>query len=225
MNKGALQPDTLQLHELDFRDLYERWAQGAGPYTCFISKANFVSLKHYPNFALRQPKLGANRLFRQVESSLQNAGTAHLAVFDIPARAGMRLAYLLQNHLQIKPVLTFLCPLHPFGLVGGSDYINALIGYGLALKPVEPQGYALILDSQRYRTRVSKRILHERFNNQYELGPDNLPSIEMLNALSISRMSFYHLEPVMEDAAAYAQHLIQNKMELVEIVLSKTDLQ
>jgi hypothetical protein len=224
MNKEIRQPGTL--HEIDFRDLYERWAQGAGPFTCFFSKANFVSLKHYPDIALRQPQLQSTRLFRQIGPSLQDAGTAHLALIDIPARSGMRLACLLQNRLQIKPILTFLCPLHPFGLVGGDSYINDLASYGLALKPVdEVKGFAFILDSQRYRTRVSKRTLRDRFNNQYELGPDHLPSVDMLNALAISRVSFYHLEPVMEDAAAYALHLKQNHMELEEYILSKTDLQ
>lgn len=218
-----MSPGNLQ--ELDFRNIYERWAQGAGPFTCFISKANFVSLKHYPDFALQQPKLQENRLFRRVGPLLHNAGTSNLAIFDIPARTGMRLAYLLQNHLHIKPVLTYLCPLHPFGLVGSRDYINALVGYGLALKPVEPQGYALILDSQRYRSRVSNKTLRNRFNNQYELGPDNLPSVEMLNALVCTRISFYHLEPVMEDTAAYIEHLGRHKIELEETVLSKTDLQ
>ncbi|MEN6389860.1 MAG: hypothetical protein ABFD04_05540 [Syntrophomonas sp.] len=223
MNNGAGQPDTL--HEIDFRSLFERWAEGSGPFTCFFSKANFVSLKHYPDFSLRQPKHQANRLFRLVGPSLQNAGPAHLAIFDIPARAGIRLACLLQNRLQIKPILTFLCPLHPHGLVGGSNYVNDLAVYGLALKPVEAKGFAFILDSRRYRTRVTQRTLKERFNNQYELGPDNLPGVEMLNALSISQVSFYHLEPAMEDAAAYVQHLRQNNIELDELIISKTDLQ
>lgn len=215
-------PNTL--HEIDFRDLYERWAGGSGPFACFFSKSNFISLKHYPDFALKQPNLHTNRFLRQIGLSLQNAGPGNLAIIDIPARAGMRLACLLQNHLRIKPVLTFLCPLHPFGLVGGNSYVSDLVGYGLELKPVEAKGFAFILDSQRYRTRVSERTLKDRFNNQYELGPDNLPGVEMLNALAISRVSFYHLEPVMEDAAAYVQHLKQNYIEIDETIISKTDL-
>lgn len=223
MNREAGKPEKLQ--EIDFRELYERWAEGAGPFTCFFSKANFVSLKHYPDFTLRQPKLQASRLFRQVEPSLKDLGKTHLALIDVPARAGMRLACLMQNRLQIKPVFIFLCPLHPFGLVGGNGYVNDLAGYGLALKPAAAKGFALILDSQRYRTRVSRKTLRERFNNQYELGPDNLPSVDMLNALAVSRVSFYHLEPAMEDSAAYALHLKQNDIEIDEIILSKTDLQ
>lgn len=212
------------LHEVDFRALYERWAQGAGPFTCFFSKSNFVSLKHYPDFTLKGPKLQSNRLFRRVEASLQDAGPAHLAIIDIPARAGMRLAYLLQNRLQIKPILTFLCPLHPFGLVGGNNYVNDLVGYGLVLKPAEFQQFAFILDSGRYRIRVSPKTLRDRFNNQYELGPDHLPGVDMLNALAITRVSFYHLEPSMDDAAAYVQHLRQNGIELIEAILPNTDL-
>lgn len=205
-----------RLSEIDFQELYARWVQGAGPFACFVRKTNFVSLKHYDDFVLRPKTLRKNPLFKNLQSQLKALDPERILMFDIPAVQGMQLACLLQNHLGIKPILTYISPLHSHGLVGGDDYVNALISYGFLLKPVEPQTYVLILDSERYRTRISKQVLRRKFNNQYELTADDLPSAEMLGAIGYRQVCFYRRGVLKEDIAAYLQYLKENHIKVVE---------
>lgn len=210
----------MYLHEIDFQDIFRKWAEGAGPFRCFIRKTNFVSLKHYDSFLLKPVDKRKSRLYKYVCPDLSSMSGRHLAVFDIPAVAGMRLGYLVQKHLRKKPVLTYSSPLHSHGMVGGRNYVNALVGYGEALEKVNPQGYIFILDCRRYLQRVSRRTLMNKFNNQYELTADDLPSIEMLKALDYSEVSFYHRGRVLDDSRAYLQYLRESGMSVKEIDLN-----
>lgn len=205
--------------EIDLQDLYTRWLEGAGPFACFVRKTNFVSLKHYEDFVLQHVKVRKSTWFKQLQPLLQQPAADRLFLFDIPAEDGMRLGYLLQNHLSIKPVLTFISPLHNHGLVGGKSYVNALVGYGLLLKPIQARSYAFILDSQRYRSSVSSQILRRRFNNQYELTADDLPSVEMLQALGYCQVNLFRQEESKEDIAAYLQYLRENHLAVEETLL------
>ncbi len=199
--------DTKTLQAVDCRELYRRWAQGAGPFECFIRKSNFVSLQHYPEFVLKPVNKQKSRLFRQLAPELQTMTAQQLVIFDIPAVAGMRLAYLVQTHLNKKPVLVYSSPLHPNGLIGGEPYVNALVGYGEALEPCKPGGYVFILDCHRFRKSLSKKTLLDRFNNQYEITADDLPGIDMLQVLGFSHVMFYHRGELRDDTNAYLEYL------------------
>jgi len=203
-----------RLLQIDLPDVYARWVQGAGPFACFVRKTNFVSLKHYRDFELRPVSINASSLFKYLLAQLEQLERDHLVLLDIPAVEGMRLGFLLQNRLKLKPILTYVSPLHTHGLVGGDRYANALIAYGLLLNPVEPQGYVLIMDNQRYLAKVSQRLLRRRFNNQYELTADDLPSLDMLRALGYGRVTLYHRGETKEDVAAYLQYLGENMIQM-----------
>lgn len=213
--------NKMKLSQVDLPALYEQWVQGAGPFACFVRKTNFVSLKHYRDFDLQPVVVGKSNLFKQLEPELRQITADHLLLFDITAVEGMRLGYLLQNRLQIKPILTYVSPLHTFGLVGGDRYVNALIGYGLRLEPVQPRAYVFVLDRQRYRSSVSRQLLQKRFNNQYELTADDLPNIDMLQDLGYKRVSLYRQRDAKDDVKAYLQYLQEQRFEVVEIEISK----
>lgn len=198
------------LEQIDLPDLYARWLQGADYFACFVRKTNFVSLKHYRDFVLRPVTLQPSRLYKYLLPHLKQLDSDHLILLDIPAVEGMRLGFLLQNRLRLKPILTYVSPLHAHGLVGGDRYVNALIGYGHLLKPVVPQGFVFILDSQRYKSTVSQRLLRLKFNNQYELSADDLPSLEMLRALEYKRVTLYRWGETKDDVAAYLHYLQKN---------------
>jgi|GEM_PF-756699 len=205
-----------RLSQIDLPDVFAHWVQGAGPFTCFVRKTNFVSLKHYRDFALRPVATNTSRLYKYLLPHLERLEPNHLILLDIPAVEGMRLGYLLQEHLRLKPILTFVSPLHTHGLVGGDRYVNAIIAYGLLLNPVKPQGFVLILDNQRYLSTVNPNLLHRRFNNQYELTSDDLPSLEMLKALAYGRVTLYHWGEPKEDVGAYLQYLKDNLIQVEE---------
>jgi len=206
-----------RLLQIDLPDVFAHWVQGAGPFTCFVRKTNFVSLKHYRDFALRPVPIKAGRLYKYLLPRLERLEPDHLVLLDIPAVEGIRLGYLLQERLRLKPILTFVSPLHTHGLVGGDRYVNALIAYGLLLNPVKPQGFVLILDNQRYLSTVSQGLLRRKFNNQYELTSDDLPSLEMLKALGYSRVTLYHWGEPKEDVGAYLQYLKDNMIQVEEL--------
>ncbi len=211
----------LRLADIDLKELYTRWVEGAGPFTCFVRKTNFVSLKHYADFDLQPVAVRKSLLFKELQLQLQQLAAGRLMLFDIPAVDGMRLAYLMQNYLDIKPILTYISPLHSQGLVGGNRYVNALVAYGFLLKPIEPRAYVFILDSQRYRSELSPQILRRRFNNQYELTADDLPSVEMLMTLGYSQVSLYHQEACKDDMVAYLQYLKDNNIAVEQHVICK----
>jgi len=213
--------EETRLLQIDLPDVYARWAQGAGPFACFVRKTNLVSLKHYRDFALQPVATNKSRLYKFLLPQLEQLEPNHLFLFDVPAVEGMRLGYLLQQYLRIKPILTYASPLHTHGLVGGNRYVNALIAYGLLLNPVEPRGFVLILDIQRFKSTVSQSLLRRKFNNQYELNADDLPSLEMLRALGYKRVTLYRIGETKEDIASYLQYLKDHRLHVEEWEITK----
>ena len=214
MESRCLVMSVETLKKQGLREIYRGWVQGAGPFECFVRKANFVSLQHYPDFKLQPVSQTESRLFKAVKARLEKAEGRSLFLIEAGAPEGIRLGYLLQQRMNIKPVLTFGGPLHPHGIVGGESYISALVGYGKMLSPVNPVGYAFILDRQRYREKLSQRMLRQRFNNQYELSQDDLPSVEMLNHLGYQKLVVLsHHEPRV-DLLSYLQYLRDNHFKV-----------
>lgn len=74
---------------------------------------------------------------------------------------------MLQNNLDIKPILTFNILFHPYGLIGNEDFISNLLLYGNKLTTIDPKGYVFILDNERYLSE-SDGTEENFFNNQYE---------------------------------------------------------
>lgn len=182
--------ETLDRYNL--RQLYQNWVEGAGPFECFVRKTNFVSLRHYPDIPIRQLSTRASKFFQRISPQLALPGDNWLNLVDLPGIEAIRVGFLLQQKLKLKPVLTFSSPLHPYGLVGGDRYVNSLVYYGSQLTPIQPRGYVLILDSGRYREQLSPKQIRRSFNNQYELTADDLPSLEMLDFLSIKGIRVFN---------------------------------
>ncbi|NPV92991.1 MAG: hypothetical protein HPY50_19665 [Firmicutes bacterium] len=203
-----------RLKQQDLRVIYRSWAQGAGPFECFVRKPNFVSLQHYPDFELQPVPQTESRLYKDVRSLVKGAESGSLFLIETSAAEGIRLGYLLQQRMRVKPILTFGSPLHPYGIVGGERYISALLGYGRLLTPIDPVGYAFILDRQRYREKLSRRMLRQRFNNQYELSQDDLPSIEMLKHLGYQKLVAISRHEPKIDLLSYLQYLRDNHFKV-----------
>jgi len=199
-----------RLSEVDVRAAWRKWARGSGPFRCFFRSTNFVSLRHYPDFALAAPALEPCRLFRAIEElAASGAGEGlPLCLLDLPAVDSMRVAALLQNRHGLKALLTFNSPLHPRGLVGGEAYISALLGYAELLEERSARGYVFVLDRGRFGE-YGDDDYRAFFNNQYELVDEDLPSVEMLRALSVDRAVLITAGPPMADAAGYVEYLTQ----------------
>ncbi|GLC29294.1 hypothetical protein [Clostridium omnivorum] len=202
------------LKEVDLLKIYNKWADGLGPFRCFLRATNFVSLKHYPDFQLNDIELTEGDSFEILEDIIDKYDIKTTLYFiDIPAVKGIKLGLYIQKLLNIKPILIFNNPLHPYGIVGDKDYISRLIGYGELLEKIEPSGFAFILDNYRYKE-CSDDELKCYFNNQYELTEDDLPYHYMLEELGFKRVVYIYKDEVKEDIAYYLDYLKHNSIEV-----------
>ncbi|MCE1246965.1 MAG: hypothetical protein LWY06_09990 [Firmicutes bacterium] len=215
----------MKLSETDIRGIYRKWRYGAGPFRCFFRASNFISLKHYPDFILDEPvsEMADLRSVQDGKDESASAGIADLVksvlsvvekydrtttlfFIDLPGTESIITAYFLRKILKIKPVPVFGNPLHPFGLIGGKKYISALLGYGKLLDNTEGQGYAFIMDWNRYGD-YSDDDYKKFFNNQYELIDEDLPSVEMLKELGYNKVVAVCVNNMKEDCEAYLKYL------------------
>ena len=196
-----------KLSDIDLYKIYTKWFQGCGHFRCFFRATNFVSLKHYPDFVLKRVSYGKGKLFDRLIKIIDGYDKkTTFFIIDLPGEQSIKMAYLLQNRNNIKSVLTFNSPLHPLGFVGGEDYISMLLGYGEKLEHVNPEGYAFILDENRYVQHNEEEFL-KRFNNQYVLVDEALPSEKMLRSLGFENVLFISRNLELEDISDYLRYL------------------
>ena len=204
------------LKDYDVRKIYRRWREGTGPFRCFFRATNFVSLKHYPDFPVSGVPVDQDPFYHKIDAIVLLCDPkTTLMIMDFPALEGIKTAYLLHKYRRIKTVLTFNSPLHPFGLVGGQDYIGYLLGYGELIEHIEPIGYAFLLDQNRFADYTAED-LHRSFNNQYELTDEDLPNLEMLTHLGFSRILYIYSGKEKEDINEYLKYLGEHEFAVTK---------
>jgi hypothetical protein len=200
-----------KLSEVDLLSSFRKWRRGSGPFRCFFRSTNFVSLRHYPDFTLGVIPPGPPASYGAVEEIISETDGPIICVLDLPGAESMRIAAFLQNRRRLKAILTFNSPLHPRGLVGGEEYIGALLGLADSLEydGEPPRGYVIVLDRDRYGD-YGDDDFKRFFNNQYELIDEDLPSVEMLRDLGFPQVLFITSGEVKEDAAAWLGYLSEH---------------
>lgn len=211
-----------RLSDIDLFQIYKSWKNDLGPFQCFVKSTNFVSLKHYRDFTLSPILDDRGALSARVKGVLQEHDcTNTLFLLDINGIEAIKTAFFMRNSLSIAPIPVFNGVLHPFGLVGNEEYISYLIGYGMQNRERDNKGYLFIFDSNRYGD-FSEEQLKRSFNNQYELGEEDLPPVEMLQALNYERV-VYFFDQVKEDLDAYLEYLSNNNISVVKVNLSASE--
>lgn len=198
-----------RLSDVELYKLYLKWQEGAGAFRCFFRTTNFVSLKHYPDFALESTPLPEQiaEAWKPLLDRMDGYDPGEtLFLLDLPGEEAVEAAFLLQNSRKLKPVLTFNNILHPYGLNGSRRYISLLVQCGMRLEKTEPQGYAFFLDQFRFGD-YDEADLRKSFNNQYELTEEDLPSREMLAALGYRNIVYFCKGSEKEDIAGYLEYL------------------
>ncbi|MGE5404296.1 MAG: hypothetical protein ACM3PP_05100 [Candidatus Saccharibacteria bacterium] len=209
-----------KLHSRDPRALYHRWAEGAGPFALFVRKANFMSLRHYPDIDLIEPSQGLDvaDAVMHILSAADIELRRDLILLDVPGISGLAASWRLQNQMDIKPVLVYPNLLHPNGAVGGDELVRALVWCGEKLSELkEPHGFALVLDCDRYL--ADGELPASYYNNQYELGEDDLPRVEMLKSLGMERVMLIRSRPK-EDVDSYLNYLCEKGILVSEYMIS-----
>jgi hypothetical protein len=203
-----------KLSEIDLLGAYRKWNSETGPFKCFFRSTNFVSLKHYPDFELQPVPASGGELFGSISQQIVEYDAENTLFFiDIGGSEAIRTAYFIRKERGLSPVLVFNGILHPFGLIGNKDYISNLLGYCQGIESKQSKGYIFFLDNNRYGD-YDDNALKQSFNNQYELGEEDLPSSELLKTLGYKRVVYIFEEKEMEDMLCYMEYLEQNEIEI-----------
>ncbi|EDS76643.1 hypothetical protein CBC_A0217 [Clostridium botulinum C str. Eklund] len=202
------------LRQIDIRNLYRNYRKVSKKLNCFFRSTPFVSLKHYPDFII------SNNLKEVIVKNevISNVKEDTLIIVDLPFGEALTLGYMLNKDYDASFVLSLNFMFHPYGLVGTKEDIQTLINVGLNLKQDVQNKYVFILDNNRYFQEYStiKDVPKEKFNNQYEITYEDLPTAEILNELNIKKVFVYYRD-LKEDIKSYLEYLKESSLEVITL--------
>lgn len=207
----------MNFKEVNILDSYHKWCLGSGYFEGFIRTGPFVSLKYFNDIKLEIPKEKSKNFYEKIEEHI-NFKDKTLIIIDIDGASAMEIGYKLNINYNLWPVIVFNFLLHPYGVVGDNEFINALIYYGNILKIENIRDVVMILDYNRFGD-IGKDHLKETFNNQYELSDEDLPDIEMLSTLGYTKVLYFCENDEKEDIKYYLEHLKNNNIIVENIRL------
>lgn len=197
------------LKDLELYPTFLKWREGTNAFECFIKSTAFVSLKNYPDFELEDLSISPeeNIMYDKIRTIIDSYATSNtIFLLDIPGQQSVLLGYLLQNNLNIKPILTLNLLFHPYGLIGSKKLISNLLLCGNKLNSINPKGYIFILDNGRYLLE-SDGTEENLFNNQYETTEEDMPNVELLKELCYSNAVYIYFDKIKEDINCYLDYL------------------
>ncbi|MDP4089867.1 MAG: hypothetical protein Q8930_11430 [Bacillota bacterium] len=212
----------MNLRDIDAVELYHSWLYNTGCFECFVRTGPFTSLKHYRDFELTEPCTGITDSVKEdvLEIVKRYDLKSTLFVLDMPDSVCLTAGAFLNNEACIKPILVLNFLLHDFGLVGSRDFVNALVGCGLALKKAAPEGYAIILDYNRFLDFTPEELL-KGFNNQYEITDEDVPDVPMLKVLGYETLVYISMGEVKEDMKYYLEYLEQESIGVAKFNIKR----
>lgn len=209
----------MNLKEIDILELYHKWCLGSGYFEAFIRSGPFVSLKYFDNMRVEVPKEKDKGFFYIIEKYLE-VDEKQLILIDIDGTLAMEIGYKINKKYNLWPIIIFNFLLHPYGLVGDNDFINALIYYGNLLSNENLKDILILLDYNRFND-VEENKFKECFNNQYEFSEEDLPNVEMINTLKYSKVLCFYQDDEKEDIKYYLEYLRNNNILVESVKLSE----
>lgn len=196
----------MNLQEVDLKDIYRRWKSNLGAFQGFFRSTPFVSLQTYEDFKL---DFNVKQEIREeiLRNVLKNCSKNMFLILDLPFNEILDLALELNNKYSIKPILNINMLFHPFGIVGNKDNINKLINNGLALKKINTNKYVMLLDYDRYYNNLDIDSYNDKLNNQYIVGCDDLPYLDLLKHLKYEKIIVVTKEPIKDDLNEYIEYI------------------
>ncbi|QAA34800.1 hypothetical protein [Clostridium manihotivorum] len=202
--------------ELDIYKVYDSWQKDLEGFQCYLKVTPFATLKNYNDFSLSDevsPSLDNIKIFNRIKKFFSSNA---LYIIDFDSSTALDLALLLNNEAFVKPILSFNHIFHPFGIVGDESMAEKLLLYSDKLKVIKPKAYCFILDKERYQE--DYLVDYMKFNNQYEITEEELPPVEVLQELKVSKVVYISKEFVKEDVKYYLEYLKANKVIVQEIL-------
>jgi len=217
----------MNLQEIDLRKIYRLWKSDLGPFQGFFRSTPFVSLQTYDDFELDTENVdeteNRNQIYRisgydqkVLDIIIENSDENNFLIVDLPLNKILNFALVLNNEHNIKPILNVNLLFHPFGIIGNKDNINELISNGLKLKKINPQKFIMLIPYDRYDDELGDNDLKDKLNNQYGIGEDDLPYVNMLKELGYNKVNILTKDDIKEDLNNYVDFI--NNEIMVEII-------
>lgn len=209
----------MNLIEVDLRMLYRTWKSNLGPFRCFLRSTPFVSLQTYDDFSLREENISElNEII--LKDVIKNCNEDNFLIVDLPLEDILDLALVLNNDYCIRPILNVNLLFHPFGIIGNKDSISKLINNGLKLKKINPNKFVMLIPYDRYDNNLRNEDLTDKMNNQYGIGEDDLPYIEMLKEMRYNKVTILTKDEIKEDLKEYVNYIEKDmRVEIIRVMI------
>ena len=196
----------MNLQEIDLKNIYRIWKSNLGPFQGFFRSTPFVSLQTYDDFTLEIENI--NEYDKKVlDTIIENFDENNFLIIDLPLNEILNLALVLNNQYSIKPILNVNLLFHPFGIIGNKDNINKLINNGLLLKRINTKKFVMLIPYDRYNDEFESNDLKNKLNNQYGIGEDDLPNVNVLKELEYSKVIILTKDNIKEDLKDYVNFI------------------
>lgn len=219
----------MRLKDINAVDLYHSWILNSGYFECFVRTGPFTTLQHYKDFELEEYVISkdkpsavtTNTLYEEILETIKRYDLKNtLFILDLPDSICITAGAYLNNAAAVKPILVCNFLLHDYGLVGSQSFVNALASCGLDLKENIPQGYAFILDYNRFNDFTEEDLL-KGFNNQYEISDEEVPDSDMLKELGYETVVYISFGEVKEDMKYYLEYLENESISVIKYNLKR----
>ena len=207
---------------------YDNWLRSSGIFESYVKSTTLASLStvdykklSFENYDKINPinKYGIEKLESRIGADLKNT----FLISDLEAEENLEISIMLNNNLNIKPILSFNHIAHDYGLVGNSVIHNKIINYPFKFRNIEEvKSYCFILDNGRYREN-DEYLNPLVFNNQYEITEEELPHIEVLKMGNIGNLIFIYRDKIKDDIQKYLDYLKDEKINIIFINLDNKE--
>jgi hypothetical protein len=208
----------MNLQEIDLRNIYRIWKSNLGPFQGFFRSTPFVSLQTYDDFILEEENI-IKYDQKVIDVIMENFNENNFLIVDLPLKDILNLALVLNNEYSIKPILNVNLLFHTFGIIGTKDNINKLINNGLKLKKIITNNFIMMLPYDRYKEEVAPDDLSNKLNNQYGIGEDDLPYVNMLKELGYEQVVILTKDNIKEDLNDYVNFTSKEiRVEIIKVI-------
>jgi hypothetical protein len=178
-------------------------APGRRPLEPWFRATPFAAACHYRERALPIKDHGSPpRAVEELLALLPSPEPRTLWIFDLPGPPALWLAYVLRRRRALTPALAWNGWYDPRGVLDGREEIPLLLALGAKLERAPARGAYLLLDSSRHAEPRSARL-----DNRYALGEEDVPTLQHLAAMDVTRARAWTWSAPAEDLAAYLAYL------------------
>lgn len=207
---------------------YDNWLHNSGIFESYVKSTTLASLStlnsnkvDYENYYSINPLNRDN--FEKLKAKLGINLTNTFLISDLKAEENLDFSIMLNNNLNIKPILAINHIAHDYGLIGNSIIHNKIVNYSFEFKNIKNvQAYCFILDNERYRDN-DDYLNPLVFNNQYEITEEELPHIEVIKMVNIENLIFIYRNKIKEDIQKYLDYLKDEKINIIYINLDSKE--